>query len=223
MALYGGVPAALDFSLHRNSASHSGPHSGSLPKWDPSTMTEGDLVSEKGHGPVTERLVTALLPAPDMAAWKHVKEAEDLFEARPVASGSHGGTLGKEKMNVADFEERARDTARFHGLLDGEVRPQTVFAICTYCIGRSRHSWTSHKPSMIQYQQLCDRRSDNCVSSSRRTKREKRDLSRSHRTGWHIRSTSSCGSRLTRTSRRRSRSCRRRMARRLARRRRKAT
>ncbi|TDL20217.1 hypothetical protein BD410DRAFT_386557 [Rickenella mellea] len=90
-------------------------------KWDPSTMGEADLVTDKGNGPVTERLVSALLPAPQMAVWKNIKEAEDAFEVKQGAAGSGaaGGT-SKEKGTVADFEERVRETARFHGLLEGE-------------------------------------------------------------------------------------------------------
>ncbi|KAF5343541.1 hypothetical protein D9758_012936 [Tetrapyrgos nigripes] len=87
------------------------------PKWDPSTLSEPDLVlEEKGHGPLTERLISALLPMEDNQ-WKGVKAAEDAMEGRPGGSGAAASR--KEKMNVSDLEIRIRDTMRFHGLLNG--------------------------------------------------------------------------------------------------------
>ncbi|EGN96397.1 hypothetical protein SERLA73DRAFT_186126 [Serpula lacrymans var. lacrymans S7.3] len=87
-------------------------------KWDPSTLMESDLlVEERSHGPLTERLVSALLPMPDVTVWKGVKAAEDAMEGRPGGSGA--AAARKEKMNVVDLEERIQDTMRFHGLLDG--------------------------------------------------------------------------------------------------------
>lgn len=124
MALYGQVPASLDFSASRAAAEASssiGP-SGPLPKWDISSLTEADLASDKGLGPVTERLVTALLPAADQSAWKGMMEAEEAYESKANASGSGAhGISSKEKVYVSDFEERVKDTARFYGVLDGEV------------------------------------------------------------------------------------------------------
>lgn len=125
-AYYGGVPSALDFSSSRNAAMMSNggiSPAAPLPKWDATSMTETDLVTDKGLGPVSERLVSALLPAADQSTWKSLKEAEDAHEAKMAASGS--GTSGpsppKEKIMVADFEERIKETARFYGLIDGEV------------------------------------------------------------------------------------------------------
>lgn len=122
-ALYGNASGTLDSSIPRRSGTLP---SDSLPKWDPTTMTEGDLQTEKGHGPVTERLLSALLVAPDIPAWKNLAKAEEAYEAKISASGSHSvfkppGPTTKEDLNVADFETRVRDTARFHGLLDREV------------------------------------------------------------------------------------------------------
>jgi transcriptional adapter 3 len=92
-----------------------------LPGWDPSTLMEHDLVTEdRGHGPLTERLISALLPNPDLTVWKGVKAAEDAMEGRPGGSGA--AAARREKINVGDLEERIRDTMRFHGLLDGVVR-----------------------------------------------------------------------------------------------------
>ncbi|KAJ6630274.1 histone acetyltransferases subunit 3-domain-containing protein [Mycena sp. CBHHK59/15] len=87
------------------------------PKWDPSTLMEPDLLTEeRGHGPLTERVLSALLPITDMTVWKGVKAAEDAMEGRPGGSGA--AAARKEKMNVSDLEARIRDTMRYHGLLD---------------------------------------------------------------------------------------------------------
>ncbi|KAJ7221574.1 histone acetyltransferases subunit 3-domain-containing protein [Mycena pura] len=87
------------------------------PKWDPSTLSDTDLLMEaRGHGPLTERVLSALLPMTDATVWKGVKAAEDAMEGRP--GGGSGAAARKEKMNVADLEARVRDTMRYHGLLD---------------------------------------------------------------------------------------------------------
>ncbi|KAG6907513.1 hypothetical protein DXG01_008602 [Tephrocybe rancida] len=86
------------------------------PKWDPSTLTEADLWTEgHGHGPLTERVISALLPIAD-AGWKGVKAAEDAMEGRPGGSGA--AAARRERLNVTDLEARIRDTMRYHGLLD---------------------------------------------------------------------------------------------------------
>ncbi|KAF8626281.1 hypothetical protein AX15_004953 [Amanita polypyramis BW_CC] len=88
------------------------------PKWDPSTLMETDLlVEEKGHGPLTERVISALLPVPDIAVWKGVKAAEDAMEGRPGGSGA--AAARKERLNVSELENRIKDTMRYHGLLGG--------------------------------------------------------------------------------------------------------
>lgn len=92
-----------------------------MPKWDPSTLTETDLVvEERGHGPLTERVISALLPLPDQSGWKGVKAAEDAMEGRPGGSGA--AAARRERLNVTELEARIRDTMRFHGLLNGVVR-----------------------------------------------------------------------------------------------------
>lgn len=91
------------------------------PKWEPSTLSEPDLLNEeKGHGPLTERVLSALLTTQDHTAWKGVKAAEDAMEGRPGGSGA--AAARRERMNAADLEARIRDTMRLHGLLDGVVR-----------------------------------------------------------------------------------------------------
>ncbi|KAG6861778.1 hypothetical protein C0995_012282 [Termitomyces sp. Mi166 len=88
-----------------------------VPKWDPSTLGEGDLYAEDhGHGPLTERVISALLPIAD-SGWKGVKAAEDAMEGRPGGSGA--AAARKERLNVTELEVRIRDTMRYHGLLDG--------------------------------------------------------------------------------------------------------
>jgi len=88
-------------------------------KWDPSTLTEQDLLSEeRGHGPLTERLVSALLPIPN-AEWRGVKAAEDAMEGRPANGAT--AAAGKEKLSAMELEQRLRDTMRYHGLLDSNV------------------------------------------------------------------------------------------------------
>ncbi|KIJ63360.1 hypothetical protein HYDPIDRAFT_29612 [Hydnomerulius pinastri MD-312] len=108
--MYGGPLPGL--ASHR-----TGESSGSLPKWDPSTLLESDLLAEeRSHGPLTERLISALLPMPDVTGWKGVKAAEDAMEGRPGGTGA--AAARREKVNVADLEERIQDTMRFHGLLE---------------------------------------------------------------------------------------------------------
>jgi transcriptional adapter 3 len=85
------------------------------PKWDPSTLADPDLLAEeKGHGPLTERVISALLPI-DEYEWKGVKAAEDAMEGRPGGSGAAASK--KERLNVEDLEKRVRDNMRYHGLL----------------------------------------------------------------------------------------------------------
>lgn len=86
------------------------------PKWDPSTLSDPDLVvEEKGHGALTERVISALLPIPDIGGWKGVKAAEDAMEGRPGGSGA--AAARKERLNVTDLEARIRDMMRYHGLI----------------------------------------------------------------------------------------------------------
>ncbi|KAF9546894.1 hypothetical protein CPC08DRAFT_699869 [Agrocybe pediades] len=87
------------------------------PKWDPSTLSDPDLAGEeKGHGPLTERVISALLPIQDSSAWRGVKAAEDAMEGRPGGSGA--AAARRERLNVTDLEARIRDTMRYHGLLN---------------------------------------------------------------------------------------------------------
>ena len=96
-------------------------------KWDPSTLTEQDLLSEeRGHGPLTERLVSALLPIPN-AEWRGVKAAEDAMEGRPANGAT--AAAGKEKLSAMELEQRLRDTMRYHGLLDSNVSDLCIISV----------------------------------------------------------------------------------------------
>lgn len=108
------APPLVGFSQDAPSERFAAP----TPKWDPSTLMDPDLlVEEKGHGPLTERVISALLPVPDIAVWKGVKAAEDAMEGRPGGSGA--AAARKERLNVSELENRIKDTMRYHGLLQG--------------------------------------------------------------------------------------------------------
>lgn len=116
IALYGAPLGSTSAARVASTSTTAPPRS----KWDPSTLTEQDLISEdKGHGPLTERLVSALLPVPDMSEWKGVKAAEDAMEGRPANGAT--AAAGKEKLSVSELEQRIKDTMRYHGLLDVNV------------------------------------------------------------------------------------------------------
>lgn len=113
-ALYG-APLQSTLAARVASASTTPPKG----KWDPSTLTEQDLLSEeRGHGPLTERLVSALLQIPN-AEWRGVKAAEDAMEGRPANGAT--AAAGKEKLSAMELEQRLRNTMRYHGLLDSNV------------------------------------------------------------------------------------------------------
>ncbi|EJF62724.1 hypothetical protein DICSQDRAFT_104269 [Dichomitus squalens LYAD-421 SS1] len=89
-----------------------------LPKWEPSTLAEPDLLTEeRGHGPLTERVVSALIPMHDVTEWKGVKAAEEAMEGRPGTNGA-AAAAARDKLNVADLEERMKVVMRHHGLLE---------------------------------------------------------------------------------------------------------
>lgn len=93
----------------------------SLPRWEPSTLMDTDLLSEeRSHGPLTERLVSALIPMQSATEWKGVKAAEEAMEGRPGTNGA-AAAAARDKLNVADLEERVKNVMRFHGLLDEVV------------------------------------------------------------------------------------------------------
>ncbi|KAI1791515.1 histone acetyltransferases subunit 3-domain-containing protein [Ganoderma leucocontextum] len=114
IAQYGGP---LPGTAAMRAGSHAGP-SNVLPKWEPSTLAEPDLVTEeRGHGPLTERVVSALIPMHDVTEWKGVKAAEEAMEGRPGTNGA-AAAAARDKLNVADLEERMKVVMRHHGLLE---------------------------------------------------------------------------------------------------------
>ncbi|KAH9857527.1 histone acetyltransferases subunit 3-domain-containing protein [Lenzites betulinus] len=113
-AMYGGP---LPGTAATRAASHPTPPS-VLPKWEPSTLADLDLATEeRGHGPLTERVVSALIPMHDATEWKGVKAAEEAMEGRPGTNGA-AAAAARDKLNVADLEDRMRNVMRHHGLLD---------------------------------------------------------------------------------------------------------
>ena len=85
-------------------------------------LSEPDLLTEeRGHGPLTERVVSALIPMHDVTEWKGVKAAEEAMEGRPGTNGA-AAAAARDKLNVADLEERMKVVMRHHGLLEEIVR-----------------------------------------------------------------------------------------------------
>jgi transcriptional adapter 3 len=111
---------AHGYAVHKTKDAPASAFVAPKPTWDPSTILDPDLVSEeKGHGPLTERVISALMPIPGLG-WGGVKAAEDAMEGRPGGSGA--AAARRERLNVSDLENRIRDTMRYHGLLDTMVR-----------------------------------------------------------------------------------------------------
>lgn len=132
IALYHGVPASLDFTASRTAATQANQQfiqPTLLPKWDTTTISESDFTTDKGLGPVAERLTAAMIMVPVKTL--EIKQAEEAYEARMAASGSKITSLPKEKVLVGDFEERVKDTLRFYGLLDAEV--SCCSGSCVFC------------------------------------------------------------------------------------------
>ncbi|OCH88235.1 hypothetical protein OBBRIDRAFT_758549 [Obba rivulosa] len=117
VALYGG-PLPSTSALRAAGTLPGSSSTAPLPKWEPSTLMEADLLTEeRGHGPLTERLVSALIPMHDTTEWKGVKAAEEAMEGRPGTNGA-AAAAARDKLNVADLEERIKNVMRHHGLLD---------------------------------------------------------------------------------------------------------
>lgn len=116
--------AQYGFPLPGTVAARTGvtlPGSSPLPKWEPSQLQESDLLlEERGHGPLTERLVSAMIPMQNATEWKGVKAAEEAMEGRPGTNGA-AAQAARDKMNVHDLEERVKNVMRFHRLLDDVV------------------------------------------------------------------------------------------------------
>ncbi|KAL0577662.1 Transcriptional regulator [Marasmius crinis-equi] len=114
-----GVPAQPpEAKGNKNWDPHNTSFAAPIPQWDPSTLKDEDLQNERrGHGPLTERLISALMPIEGaMASWKGVKAAEDAMEGRPGGSGA-AASKRERVVSVDDLETRIRDTMRAYGLL----------------------------------------------------------------------------------------------------------
>ncbi|KAL6308672.1 histone acetyltransferases subunit 3-domain-containing protein [Sparassis latifolia] len=111
---YGGpLPGTAATRPVSNAASSS-----TLPRWEPSTLMETDLLTEeRSHGPLTERVVSALIPMQNATEWKGVKAAEEAMEGRPGTNGA-AAAAARDKLNVADLEDRVKNVLRFHGLIN---------------------------------------------------------------------------------------------------------
>jgi transcriptional adapter 3 len=160
MLIYGGPLPGFN-AVRLGGATGAPSTSAPQPKWDPSTLGDDDLVGEeRGHGPLTERAISALLPIPDVR-WKGVKAAEDAMEGRPGGNGA-AAAARKERMNVQDLETRIRDTMRAYGLLTGIVRLQSFrtrtlqnLTICNILSPTTLKRWTILLPLR------CDKRNKN--------------------------------------------------------------
>jgi transcriptional adapter 3 len=120
-------------------AQPSAPSSSSRPKWEPATLADDDLLGEeRGHGPLTERLVSALLPTPDQVKWKGVKATEEAMEGR--SAGGSNAAAARDSMTVGALEDRVRNSMRLLGLLDDNVR----------CHGITVLPWASSSCSSTQ-------------------------------------------------------------------------
>lgn len=82
------------------------------------------MTEEHGHGPLNERLISALIPMQN--EWKGVKAAEEAMEGRPGTNGA-AAQAARDKLNVADLEDRIKNVLRFHGLLDEIVSMATFW------------------------------------------------------------------------------------------------
>lgn len=90
------------------------------PSWEPSTLSDVDTLEERrGQGPLTERLISALLPAPETTQWKGVKAAEEAMEGRP--SGGAGAAAARDSMTMQGLENRVKASLVAIRLIDDQV------------------------------------------------------------------------------------------------------
>lgn len=116
-----GCPLPGTAAMRAAARSHPALPAGPLPRWEPSTLSDHDAVTEeRGHGPLTERLITALISMSDTTEWKGVKAAEEAMEGRPGTNGA-AAAAARDKLNVADLEDRVTNVLRHHGILDEVV------------------------------------------------------------------------------------------------------
>ncbi|TFK87699.1 hypothetical protein K466DRAFT_490366 [Polyporus arcularius HHB13444] len=103
--------AAMHASMHA-------PPPSALPRWEPSTLEDKQAALDHyGHGSLTERVASALLPMNHLLEYRGVKATEEDMAGRPGTNGA-AAAAARDKLNVADLEERMRHVVRYHGLLD---------------------------------------------------------------------------------------------------------
>lgn len=99
-------------------ASMHAPPPSTLPKWEPSTLDdERATMDHYAHGPLTERVASALVPMNHLLEYRGVKATEEDMAGRPGTNGA-AAAAARDKLNVADLEERMKHVVRYHGLLD---------------------------------------------------------------------------------------------------------
>jgi transcriptional adapter 3 len=120
--------ATYGIPLPGTAAAHASGHAGSSDngklfakntRWEPATLTDADAITEeKGHGPLTERVISSLLQMPGEAVWNGVKQAEGAMEGR--SGGGATAAAARDKMTIGDLEERIRESLRWLGIPDEE-------------------------------------------------------------------------------------------------------
>ncbi|KAI0689038.1 histone acetyltransferases subunit 3-domain-containing protein [Cerioporus squamosus] len=99
-------------------ASMHAPPPSVLPRWEPSTLEDEDAaLDHHAHGPLTERVASALMPMNHLLEYRGVKATEEDMAGRPGTNGA-AAAAARDKLNVADLEERMKHVVRYHGLLD---------------------------------------------------------------------------------------------------------
>ncbi|KAH8824382.1 histone acetyltransferases subunit 3-domain-containing protein, partial [Flagelloscypha sp. PMI_526] len=93
------------------------------PGFDPSQATDRELTREDvGHGPLSERVLSALIPLSDEPGkdiWPSVKTAEDAMTGRPGGSGAAASRKERALLGGKNgLEERLGGTLRYHAILD---------------------------------------------------------------------------------------------------------
>jgi transcriptional adapter 3 len=88
------------------------------PCWGPATLNDDLQAEERGHGPRTKHLVSALLAVEISVLWKGVKAAEEAMQGR---RGVSVGMAAGRKLIVKDLERRIKDGLKYHKILETNV------------------------------------------------------------------------------------------------------
>ena len=77
-------------------------------RWRPATLNDEDLfVEERGHGLLTERVISALLPIDDSVMWKGVKAAKEVIERQ---HGVGVGTVSGRQVIIKYLKRWIKDS-----------------------------------------------------------------------------------------------------------------